>query len=325
MRVVLTGGSGFIGSSLIEYLLEHESEIEELYNIDCLTYAGNIKNNDLVKDHPKYHFEKIDIRNERNVEYFFREIKPTHVFHLAAESHVDKSLDSFYAPEFIQTNTEGTLYLLESSLRNKAERFLMVSTDETMGEIHTGSFDELAPYHPNNPYASSKAAAEHLTNNFFRNFNLNVCISRCTNNFGPRQTPEKLIPHAIKNLLNDKPICIHGNGSNTRSYVFVEDHCQALHKIMQNGTAGMTYHVPGVVEKTNLEIAHLLCEQLDKEPTKYIQHVEDRPGNDARYSLKSLYIDQLGYTPEFSFEEGMKLTIDYYKNKFKGPQQLTKA
>ena len=205
---------------------------------------------------------------------------------------------------------------MESSLRNKVEKFVLISTDEVLGDLDEGSFLEDANYHPNNPYASTKAAAEHLVNNFKRSFNLNINITRCTNNFGPRQHSEKLIPSGIKNLKENKPIQIHGKGNNIRSWIYVLDHCIALEKVMSNGISGETYHIPGIVEKSNMEIANDICNYLSKDPEKFIEHVEDRPGNDTRYSLATSK-EELNLLPKIPFNDALNHTIAYYENKFK--------
>jgi dTDP-glucose 4,6-dehydratase len=306
-RVLISGGSGFIGSTFIrKFVNEHPDDI--LINVDCLTYAAQKE----TFEHKNYVFIKEDITN-LNIDNIFNEYKPTHVIHMAAESHVDNSLDFNTINTFVHTNVEGTLNLLKSSVKHNVQRFLYVSTDEVYGSMADGqSADENTLLNPRNPYSASKASGEHFVNAFHNSFGLDTVITRCTNNMGKYQHEEKMIPRSIKKLLNDEPITLYGSGTQSREWIHTSDHCEGIMTVLQRGFSGEIYNITGGTSKTNIEIAHLLCKYLDKNPKKYIINVEDRPGHDARYSIKSDKIGTLGYYPGVSFEHGLESTVNWY-------------
>ena len=300
-----------------------------MVNIDALTYAGNLESLKDVSSDPRYKFEKVDIRDAKSVEKLFEKYKPMGVMHLAAESHVDRSIDG--PALFIDTNILGTFTLLEASkkywseLENKnAFRFHHISTDEVYGALgKTGLFKETTAYQPNSPYAASKAASDHLVRAWYHTYGLPVVATNCSNNYGPYHFPEKLIPLMILNALEGKPLPIYGDGSQIRDWLFVEDHARALHKVFMEGKLGETYNIGGHNEKKNIEVVHLVCELLEElAPNKPqgIQHykdlitfVTDRPGHDVRYAIDATKIKkELSWVPEETFESGMKKTVQWY-------------
>ncbi len=322
--IFLTGGAGFIGSAVIRLLLsEYDCDV---VNIDKLTYAGNLVTVADINEHPRYNFYELDICDSESVSGLFARLKPNAIIHLAAESHVDRSIDG--PKDFIQTNIVGTYTLLEcarqymSEDRNNDFCFHHVSTDEVYGSLGaTGQFHEDYPYQPNSPYSASKASSDHLVRAWFETFQLPVVLSNCSNNYGPYQYPEKLIPVIISKALSGKSIPIYGKGDNVRDWLYVEDHARALATIMYEGVAGRSYNVGGNEEKTNLQVATTVCNVLDKvhpsdQGNKYadlIEFVSDRPGHDQRYAIDATRIEkELGWTPRESFESGIEKTVRWY-------------
>ena len=329
MRIIVTGGAGFIGSAVVRYLVSETDAT--VINVDKLTYAGNLESLEPVAGSPRYCFEGVDICDAGEVSRIFTEHRPHAVMHLAAESHVDRSIDS--PADFIQTNIIGTYVLVEAALRYWAElppskkdefRFHHVSTDEVYGSLpKTGAFTEDSPYRPNSPYSASKAASDHLARAWHHTYGLPVVVSNCSNNYGAYQFPEKLIPLLILNALEGKPLPIYGRGDHVRDWLYVEDHAEALYLVLTAGTVGETYNIGGRSELTNLEVAHTLCGILEElapqrppAVTSYaslIAHVEDRPGHDQRYAMDIRKIQQhLRWTPRETFESGLRKTVGWY-------------
>jgi len=310
MNILVTGGAGFIGSNLVMYLLKKYSDIR-LVNLDKLTYAGNLENLESVKNDRRYHFEKGDICERGLVEGLLREHKVDTIINVAAETHVDRSIVG--SAEFIQTNVVGTHILLELAKENKISRFVQVSTDEVYGSLGpSGKFTEETPMHPNSPYAASKASADNFVLAYQHTYGLPAVITRCSNNYGPFQFPEKLIPLMIANALSDKPLPVYGDGMNVRDWLHVADHCSAIDAVLHRGRAGEVYNIGGSNEKPNLELVKLLLTLLGKKET-LITFVKDRPGHDRRYAIDSSKIQkELGWKPAFTFEKGMKETVEWY-------------
>lgn len=311
MKILVTGGAGFIGSNFIRYILSRHPEYR-IINLDKLTYAGNLDNLSDVEQKPNHEFVKGDICDAELVDNLLKE-KVDAVINFAAETHVDRSL---YDPEiFVKTNVLGTQVLLEASLRHTIHRFIQISTDEVYGSLgEKGSFTEESPLMPNSPYSASKAGADLLVRSYFKTFNLPALITRCCNNYGPFQFPEKLIPLFITNALDYKELPIYGDGLYVRDWIYVEDHCKAIDVVLRRGQVGEIYNISSNVEKTNLNITHTILENLRK-PESLIKYVKDRPAHDRRYALNAEKIRKgLGWEPEVSFEQGMKLTIDWYVN-----------
>ena len=323
MRLLVTGGAGFIGSNLIQHIIDR-AEIETLVNLDCLTYAGCLENLCAVAQHPKYVFEKVDLRNKPAVLAVFAKYSITHVLHLAAESHVDRSISA--PDDFIQTNIVGTFNLLESARAAWAndfagKRFHHVSTDEVYGSLGaTGYFTESTPYAPNSPYAASKASGDFLVRAAHRTYGLPVVTTNCSNNYGPFQFPEKLIPVIIQNAISRRPIPVYGDGLNVRDWLYVRDHAEALWQVLTRGRLGETYNIGGQNEWTNLRVAELICDVVDDlagnpagSSRKLISFVIDRPGHDRRYAMDSSKIkNQLGWTPTRHFQNGIRETVQWY-------------
>jgi dTDP-glucose 4,6-dehydratase len=308
--VIVTGGCGFIGSNFIHCLLEAEPDVR-VVNLDCLTYAGNLANLADLAAHPRYEFVRGDI-TDRDV--VAREIRTgvDSIIHFAAESHVDRSImDS--AP-FVRTNVMGTQVLLDGARAGGVRRFVHVSTDEVYGSLGpTGLFTEETPLAPNSPYAASKAASDLLVRSYVHTFGLPALITRCSNNYGPYQFPEKLIPLFISNLVRDESIPVYGDGLNIRDWIHVRDHSAALHRVWRDGRPGEVYNVGGRCEKTNLELTRALLEVMGK-PTSLIRYVKDRPGHDRRYAIDCSKIErELGWRPEVRFEEGLRQTVEWYR------------
>ena len=324
---LITGGLGFIGSNFIRLLLE-QTDCEKIVNLDKETYAGNPENLADFESDPRYVFSLGDICDAKLVSDLLEKYQPDALVNFAAESHVDRSIDG---PEpFVQTNVVGTLKLLESFKhyytaqsedRKKSLRFLHVSTDEVYGSLGSKdpAFSETTPYAPNSPYSASKAGADHLVRAYFHTFGLPVLTTNCSNNYGPYQFPEKLIPLVILNAKEGKNLPIYGDGSNVRDWLHVEDHCSAILEVLKRGRVGDTYCIGGSSERTNLQVIDAICGQLDKALPEGAPHenlktfVKDRPGHDRRYAIDCTKIEkELGWTPKYGFEEGMAKTVDWY-------------
>ena len=308
MKLVVTGGAGFIGSNFTHYALKEHPDWE-ITNLDKLTYAGNLENLTDIQNQPGYHFVKGDIADRKLVDKLLSQGLDV-IVNFAAESHVDRSI--LDASPFIETNVKGTQVLLEGAKNHGIQRFIQVSTDEVYGSIERGEFTEKSPLSPNSPYSASKAAADLLCRAYFETHHLPAIVTRCTNNFGPYQFPEKLIPLAITNALEDKPIPVYGDGLNIRDWIFVGDHCRALDAVIQKGQPGEIYNIGGGNEKTNLELIHKMLELLNK-PQSLIQFVTDRPAHDRRYAVDCARIaTELGWKPAYSFEKALSATVDWY-------------
>jgi len=330
MKILITGGAGFIGSNLINYVLENTAY--EVVNVDALTYAGNLESISVSNFSKRYIFERADILDTIAMDRIFDEHQPNVVMHLAAESHVDRSIDG--PSSFIDTNINGTFRLLEVARNyfeklgdlDKAQfRFHHISTDEVYGDLSgfNDLFTEQTPYAPSSPYSASKAASDHLVRAWGRTYGLPVLITNCSNNYGPYHFPEKLIPHVILNALHGKPLPVYGDGSQIRDWLYVEDHAKALIKVVTRGDIGETYNIGGHNEKTNLEVVVAICNLLEElAPEKplgvhnylgLITFVKDRPGHDARYAIDASKIrDTLGWLPEETFETGLRKTVQWY-------------
>jgi len=325
---LVTGGAGFIGSNFI--LAERSHGDARIINLDLLTYAGNLMNLESLQDDPDYIFVQGDIGDRGLVKDLLEKYRPDAIVNFAAESHVDRSIDG--PEDFIQTNVVGTFHLLEevrkhwNSLEGKTKEFfriLHVSTDEVYGSLGPEDlpFHEQTPYAPNSPYSASKASSDHLIRAYHHTYGLPTLTTNCSNNYGPRQFPEKLIPLIILNALNGKPLPIYGDGLNVRDWLYVEDHCEALKVVLEKGQVGEMYNIGGRCERTNLEIVQSVCSLLDRmlpdsshvPHTSLITFVQDRPGHDRRYAIDSNKIEQnLGWSPKETFDTGMKKTIQWY-------------
>lgn len=325
---IVTGGAGFIGSTFV--LAERRNGEAWIINLDLLTYAGNPANLESLESDPDYIFVQGDIRDRDLVKGILEEHRPCAVVNFAAESHVDRSIDG--PEDFIQTNVVGTFHLLEEVRRyweglagedRESFRFLHVSTDEVYGSLgpEDPPFYENSPYAPNSPYSASKAASDHLVRAYHHTYGLPALTTNCSNNYGPRQFPEKLIPLILLNGVNGKPLPIYGDGLNVRDWLYVEDHCEALHVVLEKGHVGEMYNIGGRCEKTNLEVVHTLCKILDEmlPDSRYTPHdslftfVKDRPGHDRRYAIDSSKIEtELAWSPKETFDSGLKKTIHWY-------------
>jgi dTDP-glucose 4,6-dehydratase len=324
--ILLTGGAGFIGSAVVRKRIRDTGH--RVVNVDALTYAGNLDSVAAVADDPRYAFEHVDIRDAAAVRRVFETHRPSAVMHLAAESHVDRSIDG--PGDFIQTNLVGTFVLLEEARRywsglpsdgKAAFRFLHVSTDEVFGSLgETGHFDEETPYSPNSPYSASKAGSDHLVRAWHHTYGLPVVTTNCSNNYGPYQFPEKLVPLMILNALEGKPLPVYGRGDNVRDWLYVDDHVDALLTVLEHGRPGETYCIGGHNEKRNLEVVREICAAVDElapaadgPRERLIRFVEDRPGHDHRYAIDASKIQrELGWTPRETFETGLRRTVAWY-------------
>jgi dTDP-glucose 4,6-dehydratase len=308
--VLVTGGCGFIGSNFVRYLLESDPTVS-VTNFDCLTYAGNLENLADVADDPRYRLVKGDITNREQVSSVMEEGIDA-VFNFAAESHVDRSIQD--SGPFVRTNVLGTQVLLDAARRFAVPRYIQISTDEVYGSLgSTGAFTEETPLAPNSPYAASKAAADLLVRGYVHTFGLPALITRCSNNYGPYQFPEKLIPLFIINLLRNEPIPVYGDGQNVRDWIHVRDHCAGIERVWRNGRVGEVYNIGGRCERTNLELTHALLEAVGK-PRSLIRFVSDRPGHDRRYAIDCKKIEtELGWRPTISFAAGMSDTVEWYR------------
>lgn len=310
MKILVTGGAGFIGSNFVRMILAEHKDCF-VVNLDKLTYAGNLENLQGFLEHPNHRFVRGDIGDASLITRLIDEHKVDAIVNFAAESHVDRSLVD--ADVFIETNVKGTLTLLKASLDKKIPRFIQVSTDEVYGSLGPqGLFTEQSPIQPNSPYSASKAASDHLVRAFGHSFGLNINITRCSNNYGEYQFPEKMIPLMINNALHDKPLPVYGDGLYIRDWLYVYDHCTAIWKVLTAGRSGQVYNIGGNNEKTNLEVVGLILERL-KKPKTLIRHVADRPGHDRRYAIdSSKTMRELGWKPSVTFEQGIVKTIDWY-------------
>lgn len=327
MHIIVTGGAGFIGSALIRHLLNNTEH--QVLNLDKLTYAGNLESLASVENHPQYRFLQADIADIATVSQALAEFQPDAIMHLAAESHVDRSIDGPAA--FIQTNIVGTYALLEATrsywsqldpVRQTAFRFHHISTDEVYGDLHgvDDLFTETTPYAPSSPYSASKAASDHLVRAWQRTYGLPVLITNCSNNYGPYHFPEKLIPLVILNALDGKPLPVYGNGQQVRDWLYVEDHARALFKVVTEGQVGETYNIGGHNEQTNLHVVESICALLDELTPRQngsykeqISFVSDRPGHDLRYAIDASKIErELGWTPQETFTSGLRKTVAWY-------------
>jgi len=348
MKILITGGAGFIGSAVVRHVIANTSD--QVVNLDKLTYAGNLESLEMVSDSPRYNFEQVDICDRGEMDRVFREHQPDVIMHLAAESHVDRSIDG--PAEFITTNIVGTYTLLEAARqywqgldeqRKAAFRFHHISTDEVYGDLERPQdlFTETTAYAPSSPYSASKASSDHLVRAWHRTYGLPTLITNCSNNYGPYHFPEKLIPLVILNALDGKPLPIYGKGDQIRDWLYVEDHARALYKVVTAGQIGETYNIGGHNEKQNIEVVRSICELLDElrpmrspvgasllaiNPTisrgpeqvthsykNLITHVQDRPGHDLRYAIDASKIQkELGWTPAETFESGLRKTIVWY-------------
>ena len=322
--LLITGGAGFIGSALIRYLVENSNDV--VVNVDKLTYAGNLESLESVADSERYYFEQVDICDRAAMEELFERYEPDGVIHLAAESHVDRSIDGPAA--FIQTNIVGTSILLEVAREYWREleegsdfRFHHVSTDEVYGSLgEEGFFTEQTSYDPSSPYSASKASSDHLVRAWNRTYGMPVVITNCSNNYGPYQFPEKLMPVVILKAVDGESIPVYGTGENVRDWLYVEDHVRALMRVFEDGEDGRTYNIGGHCEKTNLEVVGGICAILDERldgpdggHASLIEFVEDRPGHDLRYAIDASRIgEELGWAPEESFASGLEKTVDWY-------------
>ncbi len=311
-NILVTGAAGFIGSNFVNALLKKRDDIF-IVNLDKLTYAGNLENLKTSENHKNYRFVKGDIANPELVEYLFQKYNIKFVVNFAAESHVDRSI--LGSKVFYETNVIGTNVLLETARRFEVERFLQVSTDEVYGSLGaTGYFTEKTPISPNSPYSSSKAAADMMVQAFYHTYGMPVLTTRCSNNYGPFQFPEKLIPLMIINTLNGKKLPVYGDGLNVRDWIYVLDHNYAIETVLEKGKIGEVYNIGAKNEMTNIEIVRLILNHLGK-GDEMIEYVKDRPGHDRRYAIDNTKIEtELGWKPEFSFETAIGETIDWYLN-----------
>jgi dTDP-glucose 4,6-dehydratase len=328
MNLLVTGGAGFIGSNVIHHVIDRP-EVERLVNLDCLTYAGHLGNLEKVSQHPKYVFEKVDLRDKATVLEVVRHHAISQVMHLAAESHVDRSITG--PGDFIHTNVVGTFNLLEACRAvwlepaagdaQRAHRFHHVSTDEVYGSLGpSGFFTETTPYAPNSPYSSSKASSDMLVRAYHHTYGLPTVITNCSNNYGPYQFPEKLIPVVIQSVLTRKQVPVYGDGMNVRDWLYVRDHAEALWQVLTLGRVGETYNIGGHNEWANIRIVELICDLIDEmapklggNSRKLITFVKDRPGHDRRYAIDASKIQkELGWVPAHKFEQGIRETVRWY-------------
>ena len=322
-NILITGGAGFIGSHVVKLFVENYPDYQ-IFNLDALTYAGNLENLKEVENSPNYTFVKVDIQDAEKLDEVFKTHQITDVIHLAAESHVDRSISDPLA--FVKTNVFGTVNLLNAAKKAWAEKldehlFYHVSTDEVYGSLHDGGFFlETTAYDPQSPYSASKAASDHFVRAYANTYKMRTVISNCSNNYGPNHFPEKLIPLCINNIKNMKPLPVYGKGENVRDWLFVKDHARAIDTVFHKGKAGETYNIGGFNEWKNIDIVRLLCQKMDEKlgrpsgtSEKLITFVKDRAGHDLRYAIDATKIQkELGWEPSLQFEEGIEITIDWY-------------
>jgi dTDP-glucose 4,6-dehydratase len=332
MKILVTGGAGFIGSAVVRHIINHTQD--QVVNLDKLTYAGNLESLTSIANNERYAFEQVDICDRTELDRVFTQHQPDAVMHLAAESHVDRSIDG--PADFIETNIVGTYQLLEASrnywkslpeVRKAAFRFHHISTDEVYGDLEGPEdlFTETTSYAPSSPYSASKASSDHLVRAWLRTYGLPTLVTNCSNNYGPYHFPEKLIPLVILNALEGKPLPVYGKGNQIRDWLFVEDHARALYKVVTDGKIGETYNIGGHNEKQNIEVVHTICELLDelrplsgtqlniKAHKDLITFVQDRPGHDIRYAIDASKIQrELGWSPVETFESGIRKTVTWY-------------
>ena len=309
-RILVTGGAGFIGSNYVNHILKERDDYF-IVNLDKLTYAGNLANLSALESEPRHVFVKGDIGNRELVTYLFEKYDITHVINFAAESHVDRSITGSF--DFYKTNVLGTNVLLETARRFEVKKFLQISTDEVYGSLGaTGLFTETTPLAPNSPYSSSKAAADMMISAFYHTYGMPVVTTRCSNNYGPFQFPEKLIPLMILNALNDKQLPVYGDGMNVRDWIYVIDHNKAINLVFEEGRIGEVYNIGASNEMPNILIVKLILQKLNK-PESLIKYVTDRLGHDRRYAIDSSKIqNELGWKPEFQFESAIEQTVQWY-------------
>lgn len=322
MKLLVTGGAGFIGSNFIHYWMKHHPE-DAIVNFDKLTYAGHLENLESVAAHPHYKFVKRDICDSAAVRNAMQGIDT--VVHFAAESHVDRSIAD--AAPFVTTNVLGTQVLLQAALDEKVKRFHHVSTDEVFGSLtleDKTKFNERSPYRPSSPYAASKAASDHMARAYAHTYGLPLTISNCSNNYGPYQTPEKLIPLMITHALQGKPLPVYGRGLNVRDWVHVEDHSRGVEAVLTRGKVGETYCIGGGAERANIDVVKTILHHLGKDES-LIRFVDDRLGHDLHYAIDyTKAARELGYAPQYNFEDGLQKTVEWYKKNTKWVEAVTK-
>ncbi len=331
-RILVTGGAGFIGSAVVRHIIEATQD--SVLVVDKLTYAGNLESLSVVADNPRYSFEQVDICDRVALDRVFAQFQPDVIMHLAAESHVDRSIDGPAA--FIETNVVGTYVMLEAARhywqpldaeKKQSFRFHHISTDEVYGDLHGTDdlFTETTPYSPSSPYSASKASSDHLVRAWLRTYGLPTLVTNCSNNYGPYHFPEKLIPLVILNAVAGKPLPVYGDGAQVRDWLYVEDHARALYQVVTEGVVGETYNIGGHNERKNIEVVHTICDLLEElAPNKpqgvekyrdLITYVKDRPGHDMRYAIDAGKIDrELGWRPQETFESGIRKTVSWYLN-----------